>query len=53
MLKSMGLWKSSPIPAALLTEGDYKVDAEGKLQPVGSEYTIISQTRRRYVLITF
>ncbi|XP_064212898.1 piezo-type mechanosensitive ion channel component isoform X20 [Tribolium castaneum] len=43
MLKSMGLWKSSPVPAVLLTEGDYKVNSEGKLEPVQSEMQI---TRR-------
>jgi hypothetical protein len=45
MLKSMGLWKTSPVPAALLSEGDYKVNADGKLEPL--ESAILPTARRR------
>lgn len=34
MLKSMGLWKTSPVTAALLTEGEYRVGPDGKLEPI-------------------
>ncbi|XP_068903610.1 piezo-type mechanosensitive ion channel component isoform X7 [Tenebrio molitor] len=44
MLKSMGLWKTSPVPAALLSEGDYKVNADGKLEPL--ESAILPTARR-------
>lgn len=30
----MGLWKTSGVPAVLLSEGDYRVTDEGPLEPV-------------------
>ncbi|RZC37773.1 piezo-type mechanosensitive ion channel component 2 [Asbolus verrucosus] len=44
MLKSMGLWKTSPTPAALLEEGTYKVTSEGKLEPLDD---VSSKVRKR------
>ncbi|XP_044268088.1 piezo-type mechanosensitive ion channel component-like isoform X7 [Tribolium madens] len=50
MLKSMGLWKSSPVPAALLTEGDYKVSADGKLEQIQSDIQIMRRRRKSVVV---
>ncbi|XP_063932118.1 piezo-type mechanosensitive ion channel component isoform X3 [Zophobas morio] len=45
MLKSMGLWKTSVTPAALLSEGEYKIGPRGTLEPVESLAGTISRKR--------
>lgn len=35
MLKSMGIWRSTPVMGALLSDGDYKFE-NGELKPVES-----------------